>query len=206
MNLTKFYIWTRIPWSFNHDGFFITHDDQELARVFKLHDQLLFGEQRTRDKAEFQRMLRSEQLEHLAHLGSMANAGVFTISRKFRSNSHYLQLLKIAKDYERFIAYGDQSIISIWCAKNGIPIQDRAELNCQIRFLYKKKLGLEHIRILHFSGEAKFFNKLRISNEEKLIYSTCDALRIFYRKKRAPGEDHALRHQISNAMASIKHR
>jgi len=83
----------------------------------------------------------------------MANAGVFVIPKKYRNINHYNTLLKLGYEFNDYIAYADQSIISLWCHYNNIPIVQDYTFNFQTTFsTLMNKFKLEDLSIIHFSG------------------------------------------------------
>ena len=125
----------------------------------------------------------------------MANAGVFVIPRRYRTNRLKRSLIYITNDFKSYLKYADQSAISLWCMRHVIELSEKYEYNYQIPLYnklfmprYKKKLSpgalwslkkdiLDNIKIIHFSGRykptSKEFLKWRLMGRYSSIFRDC---------------------------------
>lgn len=164
---------------FNKNEFYICSDHSVGARIFRREDDVI------------RLMLDEDNIQIPASVDSMANSGMFLIPKKYRINRHYEKLIVIADKYHKYVAFSDQSIISLWCMSEKIPFQSDYENNCQIRLLYYKDIhiAVDRINILHFSGGAKpGRNPNGILGDDGVtdldFYMISNKIRYFYRKSR----------------------
>lgn len=167
-----------LDYLFEQDEFFIVsnHEPHTKVRVFgpdKRHNRFL------------QRKLSGYGIKYPEGQDSMANAGVFMIPKKYRTNFYYLLLCELSKKFIKYSAYADQSIISLWCNVLNIPIQSEYHYNYQPSFGSLRNLGSppHSARIIHFSGpyppdtkeflnwdwagdNAKYFNEIYLRYQE----------------------------------------
>ncbi len=84
----------------------------------------------------------------------MLNAGMFLIPKKYR-NPYYLgSLLGLTHRYNEFLMFADQSAISLWCKRHGIPIRPLYQYNFQACFFFDPMLlnfPFSEITILHYT-------------------------------------------------------
>lgn len=172
---------------FEHE-FFITSDNHIQARSLTIHDRRIQHQLTPADISACNKLLKDDNLQSMNKIHTMANAGVFLISKKYRGPSQLNSLIRLATRYDKYLAYADQSAISIWCAQNNLKPNLDFKFNQQIRFLIDQNPSMEDTHILHFSGEAKFYNHLMLQPRHTEIYRQCDALRLFYRKVRSPSD------------------
>jgi lipopolysaccharide biosynthesis glycosyltransferase len=166
------------------DDFFITSDNHISARSLTIHDQRIQHQLTPTDIVACHKLLKEDGLQSMHNPHAMANAGVFLISKKYRGQHQLNSLIRLSGRYDKYLAYADQSAISIWCAQNNIKPSLDFKFNQQIRFLLDQKGSIDDTHILHFSGEAKFYDQLILNPNHTEIYRQCDLLRLFYRKTR----------------------
>lgn len=184
-------ILSSLDYLFNKDDFYIFSDHSPYAKIF-----------RQQDSPEIVDMLKEDNISIPCTIDSMANSGVFLIPKKYRTPMYYQKLIAIAEKYHRYVAFSDQSIISLWCLSENIVFHAEYENNCQIRFFYYKDIciAIDDIRILHFSGGAKPGMKPNgILGDDGVtdfgFYFIANDIRYFYRKARE--NDGACRELIS---------
>jgi lipopolysaccharide biosynthesis glycosyltransferase len=184
---------------FDAREFFITSDNDQLARIFKIHDQKL----KRQSAVPAPHFLPQDQLKLMSEPHAMANAGVFVIPAQYRCKAQLQLLLDLAVENDAYVAYADQSIISLWCARNSIPITQDYAYNLQIRFLCERYYKTNDIHILHFSGEAKFYESYIQNSRHRELYRICDSIRLFYRIVRAPCATEEKLKQLQHFLASL---
>ena len=109
-----------------------------------------------RPNEEAQQLLKDNNIDiDVFNQPTMANAGVFVISRKYRNKTQFNSLLELTKQFENHLNYADQSAISLWCYKNKIPISSRLSYNYQSPFFKdaEKNRSLDSISVLHFTAK-----------------------------------------------------
>lgn len=187
---------------FEKEDFYIYSDHNPHAKIFSnSNDTYLL------------QSLKEDKIAICNTIDCMANAGVFLIPKKYRTNDYYQSLISLANKYHAYAAFADQSIISLWCHQSEIGIHVDFENNCQIRFLCDKNLriNVEKISILHFSGEAKYINKSTYQSgnlQSALdIYEAANAIRFFYRKPRFEIDElEELKTNLETAYKNHKHQ
>lgn len=183
---------------FESSEFYITSDNHKLARALKIHDQRIRHNMDSHKTKQCNSLIVEDDLQSINKLHKMGNAGVFVIPRKNRGKSEFNAIMQLANRYNEYLAYADQSIISLWCARHGIEPKKHLKFNYQVRFLVDCKTDVDDIHILHFSGEAKFYNGFIESPKHIAIYRQCDSLRLFYRTIRTTSE-------LEGQLQSLKH-
>jgi len=120
--------------------------------------------------------LRTDFIKYPVGMHSMANAGMFIIPRKYRTQMYLDKLIYFTVRYNNFARYADQSFISLWCHYFNIPISKEVQYNYQSDFTTDKNIPYNvnlNISIHHFSGikpiEEKFMN-WNWCNEKARIY------------------------------------
>jgi lipopolysaccharide biosynthesis glycosyltransferase len=110
-----------------------------------------------RRTAELQARLRQDGITYPGHPDDMGNAGVFTLPRAFRSREHLATLASFAQRYGAYLAYADQSLVSLWLRSLGIRPTSEFAYNFQTPFFTASDVAVprEDIRILHFSSDRK---------------------------------------------------
>lgn len=173
---------------FESRRFHIISDNHPLARTLKIHDQRIHHNMDPYASTHCTQLLEKDGLKSMNEPHKMGNAGVFLVTREHREQRQFILLIELATRYDQYLAYADQSVIALWCAKNNIqPTQDFT-FNYQIRFLLQGEPGIDNIHILHFSGEAKFYDGYIKDPAHISIYRQCDLLRLFYRTTRSASE------------------
>jgi lipopolysaccharide biosynthesis glycosyltransferase len=86
---------------------------------------------------------------------SMANVGVLLVSNKYRTKSHLDKLVYFTRRYNKYLQFGEQSAISLWCTHNNIKYSYDYRYNLQILHFYTNLANdpeiIDNARILHFS-------------------------------------------------------
>jgi len=129
-----------------HDFFIVSnHEPYTIVRVF--------GQDKRHDK-KLQRKLNRYGIKYPDGPNSMANAGVFMIPKKYRTPFYYNLLCDLSKDFIKYCAYADQSIITLWCNVLNIPISQSYLYNYQVSFGSLRDVGSppQSARIVHFTG------------------------------------------------------
>jgi lipopolysaccharide biosynthesis glycosyltransferase len=109
------------------------------------------------DDAEVKGLLDEDGIAMPSSPDDMANAGVFTLPKRFRSRQNLALLARLAERYGRFFAFADQSLLSLWLHASGLrPTQNFCD-NFQTPFLTDPTvaLGIDKVRVLHFSSHRK---------------------------------------------------
>ena len=168
---------------------FVAADFHEQSRIFSIDDSRLKTRNDIPPKNTLDDLLEIDGLTIPNSRTAMINAGIFTLPKAYRTSAQRESLLGLARKYNDHVAYADQSIISLWCWKIGIPISSRFELNCQIRLLVDAaaKVNVNTLAILHYSGEAKYQNLLVPTEAHRLtkpLYDLCTEIRSHYRVPR----------------------
>jgi lipopolysaccharide biosynthesis glycosyltransferase len=109
------------------------------------------------DNPELQALLNEDKLPLLQEMDDMCNAGVFVIPKQYRTPAYRQQLFEITRRYKRFLAFADQSAISIWCKINEIGYSRRFDFNFQSPLFNSDLSGYseDNIQVLHFSWPTK---------------------------------------------------
>lgn len=152
----------------------ILHLDADMLVLHPLHDlfectephfvsnhESSFGvhvfSEKFRSDARLREMLIQDNLAFLDGPDDMVNAGLFTLPRKFRTPGNIALLANLARRYGRYLAFSDQSLLSLWLvAIGGRPTLDFAD-NFQTPFFSEPDVAvpLDEIRVLHFSSHRK---------------------------------------------------
>ena len=80
-----------------------------------------------------------------------ANAGVFLVPKKYRTQAHANEILRLALRYKNHLRWADQSLLNIWLASVGIKPVEHVENNYQYSLVRPGPLP-DKIRILHLNG------------------------------------------------------
>lgn len=135
---------------FQLDEFFgvANHEATAFVRVF---DPALSSNPKLR------RRLDEDGIAYPSHMDDMINAGVMLIPPEWRSAEQYERILYLYRRYLRYLNYADQSLISLWCAMNGIRPSAAFEYNFQSPMFTDPavEIAFEDIKVLHFSGVRK---------------------------------------------------
>ncbi len=128
-------------------GFFIiaNHEPWPTTRVFV---------EGASEDADLHALLREDGLDYPHDMDDMANAGVFVLPRRFRNSEEHALIERLTMRYGPYLAYADQSVISLWCLLRGIPYSRDYRFNCQTPLLGDEslRLDLDEVRLLHFSN------------------------------------------------------
>lgn len=136
-----------LEYLFEQEEFFIVSNHEPHTKV------RIFGKDK-RTNWFLKRKLNKYGMEYPEGQNSMANAGVFLIPKKYRTQFYYQLLCRLSKTFIRDSAYADQSIISLWCSALNIPIRQDYLFNYQPSFGSLRDVGAppQSARIIHFSG------------------------------------------------------
>tara|TARA_B100000745_G_C20099437_1_gene376007 strand:- start:37 stop:948 length:912 start_codon:yes stop_codon:yes gene_type:complete len=168
---------------------------QDTFTIFSDHDPnyRIFHQRAYWHSRELKRRLVGEQLPPLHAIDTMANSGVFVLPKSLRTPDNHQLLLSLARTFDPYIAFADQSIISLWCWKRGLAIQTQYEYNCQLRLLEDKKLTIDfnQLAILHYSGLSKPGNHHQPLAAQSELFLLANRLRLHYRIPRPPNPEGA---------------
>jgi lipopolysaccharide biosynthesis glycosyltransferase len=67
------------------------------------------------------------------------NAGVLLIPRRYRTAEQLATLHRLVDRYRKFLVWGDQTLINLWMASNGIQPTKDYRYNFQVRLLQQKR-------------------------------------------------------------------
>lgn len=128
---------------------FVANHEADLAvRVFTA---------RPDDDPRLAALLDEDALGRFDGPDDMANAGVFVLPRRYRARQDLARLAQIAARYGPWMAFADQSLLSIWL--RGLDIRPTLDFrfNYQTPFLTDPSVTVpfEDIRIFHFSSHRK---------------------------------------------------
>lgn len=79
----------------------------------------------------------------------MVQAGVLKVPRRYRTRHAFDELIGIGIRYRRYLRLADQSVISLWCARNGIEPVHRPRMHLRSRYVEHPE-DIEHAQIIHF--------------------------------------------------------
>lgn len=84
-----------------------------------------------------------------------ANAGIFTIPKKYRNKEQLFNLISISKNLSPYLKYADQSAINLWMILNAINVSNKIEYNFQPHFFNydTNEYALEDVKIVHFAAK-----------------------------------------------------
>ncbi|HEX2852311.1 MAG TPA: glycosyltransferase, partial [Opitutaceae bacterium] len=82
------------------------------------------------------RQLREDGLTLPATSG---NAGVMLVPRRYRTPEQLALLHRLVERYRQFLVWGDQTLINLWMAANGIRPTKDYRYNFQVRLLQQKR-------------------------------------------------------------------
>ncbi len=132
---------------FSNYGFYITpnHMPSSDSRVFRTG---------CREDRKLHETLSRFGLVYPDDMNDMANAGVFMVSREWRTQRHLGTLLNLQHSFSEYVAYADQSILSLWCAMMGIEFVPDYTFNYQVAFRHQSELRFSwrDAHIIHFAG------------------------------------------------------
>lgn len=111
-----------------------------------------------------------------------ANAGVFLVSRHWRTNQHLQSLISILRRYRRHLLAADQAILNIWMLKNGLAPDTDTRFNYQVPRRIHEPAGrrdLKASRILHFNGMTNQQRKTAMKLASRLLALPCAGKSLF---------------------------
>lgn len=127
------------------DELMMTSDFQIAVDLYQ-GDNYLFN---NHSCAELKRLLREDCL---AIPTQQANAGVFTIPRKYRSRECLYEMKLLLSRYHNHLRWADQSLINIWMLKHGLAISQDLAWNFQARAFAQQMVDVDRVKVLHFNG------------------------------------------------------
>ncbi len=137
-------------------------------------------------------LLREDRLGTFDGPDDMANAGVFVIPRRYRARPELARLARLAARYAPWLAFEDQSLLSIWLRALDICPSVDFRFNYQTPFLTDPSVTVpfDDIRVFHFSSHRKpgtpaFARWNRVGAEQGRLL----ALYARYRNMPTPPED-----------------
>lgn len=132
---------------FEQEEFFVVanHEPSPEARVFQPGSN---------DDPRLRMLLREDGIDFPGHSDDMVNAGVFMIPRRYRNGEERGRLEYLAARYGAYLAYADQSLLSLYCKFRGIRCSTRFEYNYQSPFFTDETMGyaLRDLKVVHFSN------------------------------------------------------
>jgi hypothetical protein len=84
-----------------------------------------------------------------------ANAGVLVLPRPYRTMAQLAEGERLAARYDPYLRWGDQSVLNLWLARNGIRPRADVRFNYQARFFLERRERAAYgdARVLHFNGQ-----------------------------------------------------
>jgi hypothetical protein len=80
-----------------------------------------------------------------------ANAGVFVVPQRYRTQSDFEELCRIGKRYEKHLRWADQSVLNLWALKHRFQFRDEYDYNLQCCSL--RPAGIPRtVKIIHLNG------------------------------------------------------
>lgn len=129
-------------------------------------------------------LLREDGISYPDAMDDMANAGVFLLPHRFRAPEERRQLEYLANRYGRYLAFADQSLLSLWLLTLGITPKNSYAYNYQPPFFTDPSVScpFDEIRILHFSshrkpGTPEFLNWPRVANHAQQLLELVETYR-----------------------------
>lgn len=101
--------------------------------------------------------LAEDGLGDFAGPDDMVNAGLFVLPPAWRTRDQLAGLARLSRRYGPDFAFADQSLLSLWIARNGVAPSRAFADNYQTPFLTDPTVGVafEDIRVFHFSSHRK---------------------------------------------------
>jgi len=131
---------------FEHDDFFIITDGLEGYSPYAFSPI----------DTQLKNMLSDDHIDFNVDVRTpMGNAGVFTVPKKYRTQEHLNYLIYLTERYEKYLAYADQTVLTLWCYKNKIPITKSYGCNYIPHFssVQETYRSLENIYLIHFANK-----------------------------------------------------
>jgi lipopolysaccharide biosynthesis glycosyltransferase len=96
-------------------------------------------------------LLREDRLTLPATSG---NAGVLLIPRRYRTPEQLGLLYRLLDRYAKYLVWGDQTLINLWMASNGIAPTKDYRFNFQVRLLHQKRemAAYRSVCFFHMNG------------------------------------------------------
>lgn len=128
--------------------FVANHEADERVRVF---------DPRHRGSKTLHALLAEDGLGFPEGMDDMVNAAVFTLPRAFRGREQMAALSRLAARYGQYLAFADQSLLSLWLLHLGLRPAREFRYNYQTPFLTDPSVptAFEDVRVLHFSSHRK---------------------------------------------------
>lgn len=110
-----------------------------LAPLLQSDDFLIFPNNPLGHTAVFRNIWDPKLLQLLAEDGhppemaSAPNSGVLLIPKRFRTEAHRQDLIRLMNRYANYSAFADQGVLTLWLRENRIPIQSNMDGNFQLR-------------------------------------------------------------------------
>jgi lipopolysaccharide biosynthesis glycosyltransferase len=100
---------------------------------------------------DLQKLLEEDGITGTDHA---INCGMFMIPSSERTHANYNNLVLFVRRYEPYLAWGDQSVINLWCLKKNVRILDDFRYNFQIRLIAQDRVcdAYRDVKLLHFNG------------------------------------------------------
>ena len=85
----------------------------------------------------------------------VANAGVIALPRRCRRIEHLAEADRLARRYAPHLMWGDQSLLNLWLACNGLRAVHDFRFNYQVRLILERRERhvYRYAKILHFNGQ-----------------------------------------------------
>ena len=118
-----------------------------------LYDHVRVFHPENKDNPDLQQLLKQDGLCYPDNRNDMINAGVFVLPKIRRTKENYKLLLNFTKRYAKWLAYADQSVISLWMQQCRIKPSYAYQFNLQTALLNDNTVSLkiDDAAILHFS-------------------------------------------------------
>lgn len=84
-----------------------------------------------------------------------ANAGVLALPRRYRTQEQLAEVERLAERYGPYLMWGDQSVLNLWLARNGLRPVRNFRFNYQVRLIPERRERNVYAdaKILHFNGQ-----------------------------------------------------
>jgi lipopolysaccharide biosynthesis glycosyltransferase len=156
------------------DSLFLRPDFFAVGDFGPSDDVRVFGRDQS-GNAALQHRLREDGLSYPREAGDMLNAGMFVLPRSRRGAAELNRLVQITRRYASWLAYADQSAISLWMQVHRIAPTREFTYNLQARMLGDKSINmtLAQAAVLHFSdikpGDERFRNWNLVCDHAELL-------------------------------------
>jgi hypothetical protein len=128
--------------------FVANHEADPAVRVFTTRPQ---------DDPRLATLLHKDGLGQFDGPDDMVNAGVFAIPRRYRAREELARLAQLTARYAPWLAFADQSLLSIWLRALDLRPTVDFRFNYQTPFLTDPsvKVPFDDVRVFHFSSHRK---------------------------------------------------